>query len=88
MIWRYGINTRKITLDLLVVCTYFGVKNYKYNYPLPTSHSTTAKHILHSPNTTSAITYKVQVAASNASNLMYFGHDANLSSITLMEIAG
>jgi len=61
---------------------------YAASTSTPWSQQTHYFEYLHSPSTTSAITYKVQVAASNASNLMYFGHDTNLSSITLMEIAG
>ena len=54
----------------------------------PWSQQTHYFEYLHSPSTTSAFTYKMQVACSNASNKMSFGHDTTLSTITLMEIAG
>jgi len=53
-------------------------------------HSTTAKHILHSPATTSAITYKLTGRCNGAVGAVFNyteGSDAPSSVLTLMEIA-
>ena len=53
-------------------------------------HSTTAKHILHSPNTTSAITYKLTGRVNGATSATFNyteGSDAPSCVLTLMEIA-
>jgi len=53
-------------------------------------HSTTAKHILHSPNTTSAITYKLTGRVNGATSATFNyteGSDAPSCVLTLMEIS-
>ena len=60
-----------------------------YDVYAPTGGSRLAKdyRYLDSPNTTSAITYKVQVSA-HASRTVYVNGDGTQTQLTLMEIAG
>lgn len=74
--------------NVIVVTGQYITWAYAASTSTPWSQQTHYFEYLHSPSTTSAITYKIQVATSNSGSRMYFGHDSNLSSITLMEIAG
>jgi hypothetical protein len=68
------------------------------DYTSPASNSTSSMSFLDSPSTTSATTYKVQIAFIDASGTLYVNRTVNdddatsrarmISTITVMEIAG
>jgi len=60
---------------------------YIYSEDTQSDRSLTMLSYLDSPSTTSAITYKIQVACNGSVNIQFSGN-SNQSNMTLMEIAG
>ena len=60
---------------------------YVYSEDSSSDRHLTMLNYLDSPSTTSATTYKVQVACNNSNNIQFSGN-SNQSNMTLMEIAG
>ena len=76
------------SIQLLRNTTAIGNQNYLgYNNAAQYGQESINLEVLDSPQTTSSLTYKVQVKSQIANNTN-FGHDNGLQGITVMEIAG